>query len=70
METDKNTVIKLSEKLRLDIEKHVFEAIEKVTISVGATTYRDGDDNDLIVKRADTALYVAKNAGKNCVNFF
>ena len=38
-----------------------------VTISLGVTRYRGGDYNEA-VKRADDALYKAKNSGRNCVN--
>jgi len=37
----------------------------KVTISVGATLFQDGDTLESVVKRADTLLYESKNAGRN-----
>jgi len=37
----------------------------KVTISIGSTKYAIGDTPDMIVTRADKALYKAKNNGKN-----
>lgn len=36
-----------------------------VTVSVGITEVRDGDDLDSIVKRADQYMYVSKQNGKN-----
>lgn len=59
--------ITTAEKLRKLVETAVFEKI-KVTISLGATTYREGDTMDTILRRVDTALYRAKREGKNrCV---
>ncbi len=39
----------------------------KVTASLGAAEYCDGDDEDLLVGRADAALYIAKDNGRNRV---
>jgi len=36
-----------------------------VSSSVGATSYVTGDTAETIFKRADSALYQAKEAGKN-----
>jgi diguanylate cyclase (GGDEF)-like protein len=36
-----------------------------VTLSIGSTEWRPGEDLDTALKRADTALYDAKNAGRN-----
>lgn len=40
---------------------------ERVTVSVGVSTFRGDDTIDLVVKRADEAMYRAKGDGKNCV---
>lgn len=37
----------------------------KVTISIGATKYVQSDTPDSLLARADKALYIAKNSGKN-----
>lgn len=40
----------------------------KVTVSIGAATYSRGSDSfEAMLKRADGALYEAKNAGRDCV---
>ncbi|HEU4656187.1 MAG TPA: diguanylate cyclase [Capillimicrobium sp.] len=43
------------------------EATVSVTVSVGCATFRPGDDSDLILRRADRALYAAKRAGRDAV---
>lgn len=37
----------------------------RVTISLGATLVRDGDDTESLLKRADTLLYESKKEGRN-----
>ena len=38
-----------------------------VTVSIGVTTASDGDDAEVVIARADEAMYAAKNAGRNRV---
>lgn len=38
----------------------------KITISIGAATYKVGDDETSIYARADKAVYQAKSQGRNC----
>lgn len=38
-----------------------------VTISIGVSVIKPGDDVEEFIKRADKALYEAKSAGRNCV---
>ena len=38
------------------------------TVSIGATTFRETDDNlDMVIQRADEAMYEAKKGGRNKV---
>jgi diguanylate cyclase (GGDEF)-like protein len=56
-----------AEKLRHSLEEHNFEQVKRVTCSFGITEYRKSDTMESIVKRCDTMLYSAKEAGRNCV---
>ncbi len=61
---------KLLETLRAAIEACPFHFKGErvtITISMGMTTFRSGEHSDLVLKRADQALYRAKNAGRNRV---
>ena len=57
----------LAEKLRKEIENHHFSTAGKLTASFGLAYYRKGDDENSIVKRADEALYKAKELGRNTI---
>ena len=57
----------LAERLRSEIENHSFPAIGQVTCSFGVTANRPNDTPNSLIARADTALYDAKEAGRNCV---
>jgi diguanylate cyclase (GGDEF)-like protein len=48
-----------------NVRQHQMEKVGGVTISLGITEYRSNDDYDSIVKRADEALYLAKQRGRN-----
>jgi diguanylate cyclase len=59
---------KLLETLRASIEACPFHFKGErvtVTISMGLTAFRSGEHSDLVLKRADQALYRAKNNGRN-----
>lgn len=57
----------LAEKLREIIADSEFQYVGKLTCSFGVSGYRDGEKPDQFIKRADDALYAAKNAGRNRV---
>ncbi len=57
-----------AERLRQDIADHRFREVGKLTCSFGVAEYRAGqDDMGSLFKRADTALYNAKNHGRDRV---
>lgn len=62
--------MKLLETLRAAIEACPFHFKGErvtITISMGLTAFRTGEHSDLVLKRADQALYRAKNGGRNRV---
>lgn len=66
--TNLSTAELVAENLRANVEKLSLEGIENnITSSFGVAEYIQGDDRDSLVKRADDALYEAKDAGRNCV---
>ena len=54
-----------AEKLRGDIEKYRFNIAGSLTCSFGVAQFKDSDDMESLVKRADEALYNAKEGGRN-----
>lgn len=60
----------LLNKIRKIVAKHALAEVGTKTISIGATLYVQGDTKDTIVKRADDALYEAKNSGRDKVVIF
>ncbi|MDQ7086228.1 MAG: GGDEF domain-containing protein [Sulfurovum sp.] len=57
------------ERVREIIAKHTFASIERLTVSFGVSARQEEDDIDTLLKRADEALYEAKESGKNKVIF-
>jgi polar amino acid transport system substrate-binding protein len=55
------------EGVRLKIAQYDFEGIEHKTASFGLTAFKAGDTIETVVKRADNALYEAKESGRNRV---
>jgi diguanylate cyclase len=65
-ETDVGQACMVAERLREAMEKHPWPAVA-VTASFGIARKQEGELLGSLYKRADTALYQAKRAGKNCV---
>lgn len=66
-EADITQAQQLAEKLRSIVASHHFETVGTVTISIGVTQYQLIESLDDLLYRADTALYRAKELGKNRV---
>ena len=62
-----NDLEKILEKIRKLIEETSFETVGHRTCSIGATVYKDNEDIKETIKRADDAVYVAKDQGRNRV---
>lgn len=59
--------IQIAERIREAISSHIFDEVGTITASFGVAEYRAGETVEELVARADKALYVAKERGKNCV---
>ena len=57
----------VAEKLVKAIREMDFSVVGKVTASIGVTVIEAGDSIETLSKRADQALYTAKNKGRDCV---
>ena len=64
---DEKDLLKILENLRHKVEIYNFPKIGKRTCSFGATIYKDDEDIFKTIKRADEAVYKAKNLGRNRV---
>ncbi|MEA3371298.1 MAG: diguanylate cyclase [Campylobacterota bacterium] len=62
----KEDAMKLAEKFRSEVE--VYKKVVPITMSFGVTEYIKGEDIEFIFKRVDSALYRAKEAGRNRVD--
>lgn len=71
-ETDREDAVIFANRLRTLIENFLFEYNDNkfnVTISFGVAQLKDEYTPDELIKRADEALYVAKETGRNKVCF-
>jgi diguanylate cyclase (GGDEF)-like protein len=59
----------INERVRQDIEKHDFDKVGKVTISIGMITYNKEENIDQLFKRLDKLLYYSKQNGRNRLSF-
>ncbi|MGD9949853.1 MAG: diguanylate cyclase [Desulfobulbus sp.] len=66
---DINGAISISEKIRNKIMTAKFDGVGCVTASFGCSQYIAKENFDLLLKRADSALFMAKNNGRNRVEF-
>ncbi|OOM75097.1 putative diguanylate cyclase YdaM [Clostridium puniceum] len=67
LQTDLDKVSILAEKLRCSIETTLNKDLGQVTLSLGIAERSDSESFKSWFKRADMALYQAKNNGGNCV---
>lgn len=65
VDTNSKDAFTLSEKLRLAVGSHKFDNIGYKTISLGVTNLKISDTLETLVKRVDSALYKAKEEGRN-----
>jgi len=64
-----NTVIEnaknSAERIRMTIEKHCFQTVGTVTISLGLAQWQEGEDVNTLFKRLDKLMYRSKETGRN-----
>lgn len=66
--TDKNSAVKLAERVREAVKEQTKEFVYPTTISVGIASYPDdGSSMDEVIEKAQRANGMAKNSGKNKV---
>lgn len=66
-ETSLEEAAALAEKIRQVVEQDTFANGLRITISLGVSVYQDKDNDNMIFKKADNALYKAKGNGRNRV---
>ena len=72
VETAWDAALDIAERIRAEVEvPHVgvTDELISVTVSLGVTHSRDGDGIEAVLARADQALYKAKRAGRNQVQY-
>jgi len=68
-QTTLDEAVKVSEKIRQQLENYQFPIVQRKTSSFGVTSYVNGDTRNTLLSRCDKALYRAKERGRNCVEF-
>jgi diguanylate cyclase (GGDEF)-like protein len=68
LQVDRDGIEQAAEKLRLSIVGHDFPIIDRATASFGVTLARPGESMSALIERADSALYAAKEAGRNRIH--
>lgn len=67
----KDDALLKAEQIRDTIEHQAFRCKHKhITISIGISFGLQDDDINRVMEESDKALYIAKNAGKNCTRTF
>lgn len=57
----------LAEKIRSRVSHHIFPLVGRVTCSLGVAQFYPDDTPESLIQRADTAMYTAKQGGRNRV---
>lgn len=66
-ETGSESAQVIAERIRIAVKNTMFATGKEHTVSIGVTSYRGGDTADSMLMRADTAMYCAKDGGRDRV---
>lgn len=64
-ETGREQAEVIAERIRVAVRNFMFSTGRQHTVSIGVTSYTDGDTADMMLMRADAAMYCAKNSGRD-----
>lgn len=64
-ETSRTRAKQIAERIRKGLWKNKKLKKYKVAVSIGVTSYKARDNMERIIKRADKALYISKESGRN-----
>lgn len=65
-----NDAMATAEILKDSIENAHWDSVNRMTISAGIATFTEDDDSYSIITKADQALYLSKERGRNCATHF
>ncbi|WP_447555060.1 GGDEF domain-containing protein [Vreelandella sp. EE22] len=68
-ETSLEQAVQLAEKIRYRIKETQFSQAGRVTVSLGVIEARPNESQKSVMKRADNALYMAKEEGRDRVSY-
>ncbi len=63
--TKKEEAFAIAQKLRRLVEAYLIDEKYHITISIGVAEYEEGESKETLLKKADEALYKAKENGRN-----
>lgn len=65
--TDMKTAERVAEKLRTLVGAIAYGNDVSISVSIGIASQQPNEEINSLINRADEALYIAKNSGRNCV---
>jgi diguanylate cyclase (GGDEF)-like protein len=71
-ETDCNAALTVAERIKDSISSETLEDVNdsRITVSIGVSEYSESDSITHLIKRADKAMYAAKQQGRNRIAYW